>query len=240
VWVGRSNSKPQQAQIFDSVPRRPLSTICIVNVAFKPALALGFVRSGSAFSAQRRPPGLSRTVPVMNYERDGGFGKGVCLPREWFVASPENGSWVRRANGARHDWRIIVADNAPTEIQTLIENHINGFNTQNNKLFLSVFGDTAIIIDGIAPYRWLNPNAPAKWIADSDRWREDLGVSYENISYEMGFWNVEGSNAYAVVAGRFTVTIGGKTVVRTGTLAYTFSKHGEEWKIDAQAWGRTS
>ena len=54
----------------------------------------------------------------------------------------------------------------------------------------------------------------------------------------MGFWNVEGSGAYAVIAGRFTVTFRGQTVARTGTLAYTFSKHGDEWKIDAQAWGR--
>ena len=68
-----------------------------------------------------------------------------------------------------------MADKPPREIQTLIDNHINGFNTQNNELFLRVFGDTAIIIDGIAPYRWLNPNAPANWIADSDKWREDLG-----------------------------------------------------------------
>jgi hypothetical protein len=135
---------------------------------------------------------------------------------------------------------MIVADNPPTEIQTLIDNHINAFNTQDNELFFRVFGDTAIIVDGIAPYRWLNPNAPAKWVADSDKWRAALDVSYENLSYEMGFWNVEGSNAYAVIAGTFTVTIKGQTVARTGTLAYTFSKHGDEWKIDAQAWGRTS
>ena len=139
-----------------------------------------------------------------------------------------------------NDWRMIVAGNPPREIQTLIDNHINGFNTQNIELFLSVFGDTAIIIDGIAPYRWLNPNAPANWLADVERWREDLGVSHEHLSYEMGFWNVEGSNAYAVIAGTLTVTVKGQTVARTGTLAYTFSKHGDEWKIDAQAWGRTS
>jgi hypothetical protein len=36
------------------------------------------------------------------------------------------------------------------------------------------------------------------------------------------------------------VTIKGQTVVRTGTLAYTFSRRGEGWKIDAQAWGRRS
>ena len=127
-----------------------------------------------------------------------------------------------------------MAGNPPREIQTLIDNHIGGFNTQNN------IGDTAIIIDGIAPYRWLNPNAPANWLADVEKWREDLGVSNEHLSYEMGFWNVEGSNAYAVIAGTLTVTVKGQTVARTGTLAYTFSKHGDEWKIDAQAWGRTS
>ena len=65
-----------------------------------------------------------------------------------------------------------MADDPPKEIQTLIDNHINGFNTQNIELFLSIFGDTAIIIDGIAPYRWLNPNAPTKWLADVEKWRE--------------------------------------------------------------------
>lgn len=128
----------------------------------------------------------------------------------------------------------------PKEIQTLIDNHINGFNTQNIDLFLRIFGDTAIIIDGIAPYRWLNPNAPANWLADVEKWREAFQVTSEHLSHEMGFWNVEGSNAYAVIAATLMVTIKGQTAARTGTLAYTFSKHGDEWKIDAQAWGRTS
>ena len=65
-------------------------------------------------------------------------------------------------------------------------------------------------------------------------------VSSEHLAYEMGFWNVEGSNAYAVISAALTVTIKGQTAARTGTLAYTFSKRGEAWKIDAQAWGRTS
>jgi hypothetical protein len=133
-----------------------------------------------------------------------------------------------------------VTNKPPSEIQDLIDGHINGFNTQNKELFAGVFGDTAIVIDGIAPCRWLNPNAPANWLADVEKWREKFGVTYEHLSYEMGFWNVEGSYAYAVIAGTLTVTMKGQTVVRTGTLAYTFSKHGEEWKIDAQAWGRTS
>ena len=128
----------------------------------------------------------------------------------------------------------------PAVIQTLIDDHINGFNTQDNDLFLSVFGDTAIIIDGIAPYRWLNPNAPANWLADVEKWRADLGVTSEHLSYEMGFWNVEGSFAYAVISGTLTVTIKGQSIVRTGTLAYTFAHRDGAWKIEAQAWGRTS
>ena len=138
------------------------------------------------------------------------------------------------------DRRTTVAANLPREIQTLIDNHINAFNTQNIELFLRVFGDDAIIIDGIAPYRWLNPNAPANWLADVEKWREAFQVTSEHLSYEMGFWNVEGSNAYAVVSATLMVTIKGQTAARTGTLAYTFSKQGDEWKIDAQAWGRTS
>lgn len=56
----------------------------------------------------------------------------------------------------------------------------------------------------------------------------------------MGFWTVEGSHAYAVESGTLTVTIKGQDVVRTGTLAYTFAKHADGWKIEAQAWGRLS
>jgi ketosteroid isomerase-like protein len=133
-----------------------------------------------------------------------------------------------------------VTSNPPAVIQTLIEGHINAFNTHDNELFLSVFGDTAIIVDGIAPYRWLNPNAPANWLADVAKWRENLGVTYEHLSWEMGFWNVEGSSAYAVISGTLTVTIKGQSVVRTGTLAYTFANRDGVWKIEAQAWGRTS
>ena len=87
-----------------------------------------------------------------------GLSGGTC---EWWFGSPRP--------AARHTLEMTLADKPPREIQTLIDNHINGFNTHNNKLFLSVFGEDAIIIDGIAPYRWMNPNAPANWIADSDK-----------------------------------------------------------------------
>lgn len=128
----------------------------------------------------------------------------------------------------------------PAMIQTLIDAHINGFNAQDTDLFVSVFGPTAIIIDGIAPFRWLHPNAPANWLADVQKWREDLGVTYEHLDYKLGFWTVEGSSAYAVILATLTMTMHGHSVARTGTLAYTFQNRDGVWKIEAQAWGRTS
>ena len=53
-----------------------------------------------------------------------------------------------------------MADN-PREKSRPLSIIINGFNTQNNELFPQRFREAAIIIDGIAPYRWMNPNAPA-------------------------------------------------------------------------------
>lgn len=135
---------------------------------------------------------------------------------------------------------VSVTNEPPGEIKALIDDHINGFNTHDDDLFLGVFGDTAIIIDGIAPYRWLNPSAPANWLADVEKWRKDLGVTKEHLSYKMGFWNVEGSSAYAVISGTLSLTIKGQSIVRTGTLAYTFANRDGVWKIEAQAWGRTS
>jgi len=87
-------------------------------------------------------------------------------------------------NGLDLHWRNTGTNKPPAEIQTLIDAHINGFNTQDT-----------------------------------------------------GFWNVEGSSAYAVISGTLTVTIKGQAVVRTGTLAYTFANRDGVWKIEAKAWG---
>jgi hypothetical protein len=64
------------------------------------------------------------------------------------------------ASFAQSPPKTTATSKPPAEIQSLIDSHINGFNTHDNNLFFMVFGATAIIIDGIAPCRWLNPNAP--------------------------------------------------------------------------------
>jgi hypothetical protein len=66
------------------------------------------------------------------------------------------------------------------------------------------------------------------------------GVTHEHLSYDTSFWNVEGSSGCVIISGRPEVTIKGQTAVRTGTLADTFAKRDGVWKIQGQAWGRTS
>ena len=105
-----------------------------------------------------------------------------------------------------------MPDNPPKEIQTLIDAHVDAFNNQNVELFLTVFSDDAIIIDGIAPYRWLNPNAPMNWLDDVDKWREDLGVSARASGLRNGVLERRGR---LCLARTLTVTIKGQTVVRT-------------------------
>jgi ketosteroid isomerase-like protein len=124
----------------------------------------------------------------------------------------------------------------PAEIQGLIEAHINAFNTNDNNAFYEVFSDNAIIVDGIAPFCWPNPNGPEKWMSDVAKWREGLGVVKEHLSFSI----VEGPAAYAVVSGTLTVTLKELSIVRKGMLSYTFAERDGVWKIGAQAWGRTS
>lgn len=135
----------------------------------------------------------------------------------------------------------MSAKTPPDEIKTLIDNHIKGFNTHDNELFLSVSGDEAIIIDGIAPYRWMNPNAPANWLADVAVWGKNLGVTSENLKYEYGVWALEGNSAYAVISGDLSVTLAdGRAMSRTGYMVYTFTQHDGVWKMESQAWARTT
>ena len=75
----------------------------------------------------------------------------------------------REGNPARV---MTMTNTPPNEIRDLIVAHVSAFNTHDEQLCLSVCGNPAIIIDGIATYRWLNPDGPAHWLADVAKWGE--------------------------------------------------------------------
>jgi hypothetical protein len=129
----------------------------------------------------------------------------------------------------------------PAEIQAVIDMALTAFNSKQGTLFESVFGGEVVIVDGMAPYRWTGPNAQGHWFADAERWAHELGVANENIAYErIAHAEIVGTHAYVVLSATLSFTLRGKRGSRSGILTYTLAKHGQEWKIESQAWGRLS
>src|SRR5215831_5171174 len=49
----------------------------------------------------------------------------------------------------------------PAEIEAPIDKVLGGFNNKDSELYNSAFGADAVVIDGIAPHRWIGSNAQA-------------------------------------------------------------------------------
>lgn len=129
----------------------------------------------------------------------------------------------------------------PREIKALIDNLVAGFNNKDSALYSSAFGGDVVVIDGMAPYRWTGPNAQGHWFADAEKWAHDLGVADENIAYDKVVRaDVVNTNAYVVLSANLSFTLKGQRASRLGILTFTLAKHGDEWKIESQAWGRLS
>ena len=105
---------------------------------------------------------------------------------------------------------IPMPNELPREIKVLIDNLIGGFNNKDFALYNSAFAGDAVVIDGIAPYRWTGSNAQDRWLSDALKWLHDFGVESENLVCD--------KIVHAAVVG---------------TYAYA-----DEWKIGSQAWGR--
>jgi ketosteroid isomerase-like protein len=129
----------------------------------------------------------------------------------------------------------------PAEIKSLIDRALGGFNRKNSALYNSAFGGDAVIVDGMAPYRWTGPNAQGRWFADAEKWAHELGVADEKITYDrIVRADVVDAHAYVVLSATLSFTIKGQHARRLGILTFTLAKQGDEWKIESQAWGRLS
>ena len=136
---------------------------------------------------------------------------------------------------------IPLPSQLPTEIKSLIDNLVGGFNRKDAALYNSAFGGDVVVIDGMAPYRWTGQNAQGRWFADAEKWAHDLGVADENIAYDRAFRaDVIDTHAYVVLSANLTFTLKGQRASRLGILTFTLAKQGGKWKIESQAWGRLS
>ena len=129
----------------------------------------------------------------------------------------------------------------PAEIKALIDKALDGFNRKDSALYNSAFGADAVIVDGMAPYRWTGPNAQGRWFADAERWAHELGVADESIAYDKFIRaDVVDAHAYVVLSATLSFAIKGQHARRLGILTFTLVKQGDEWKIESQAWGLLS
>ena len=130
----------------------------------------------------------------------------------------------------------------PSEIEALIDKLVGGFNNKDSALYNSAFGGDAVVIDGIAPYRWTGSNAQARWLSDAEKWLHDFGVEGETLVCDkIVHAAVVGTYAYVVISATLVLKLkGGQTGSRPGILTLTFAKQGDEWKIASQAWSRLS
>ena len=134
---------------------------------------------------------------------------------------------------------ISLRNEPPVEIKALIDKALSGFNSKDSTLFISTFSSDAVIVDGMAPYRWTGPNAQGRWFADAEKWAHDLGVADENITYDRVVRaDVVDTHAYVVLSAKLSFTLSGQRASRLGILTFTLAKQGDEWKIESQAWGR--
>jgi len=127
----------------------------------------------------------------------------------------------------------------PREIKALIDTVLGGFNSKDSALYTNAFSEDAVVIDGIAPYRWSGPNAPDRWFSDAEKWVHDFGVENEAIACDrIAHASVVGTRAYVVLSATLSFTLKGQSGSRPGILTFTFAKHGDKWKVESQAWGR--
>jgi len=65
---------------------------------------------------------------------------------------------------------IPLPSELPSEIKAVVDRLVGGFNKKDHALYNSAFAGDAIVVDGIAPYRWTGSNAQARWLFDAEKW----------------------------------------------------------------------
>lgn len=137
---------------------------------------------------------------------------------------------------------VSMPQEFPADIQALIDRVLAGFNNRDSALYNSAFSRDAVVIDGIAPYRWTGRNAQARWFSDAEKWVHDFGVINERIVCDRIIHAaVVGPHAYVVLSATLYFDVkGGQSGKRPGILTFTFGTEDGQWKVESQAWGRLS
>jgi ketosteroid isomerase-like protein len=119
---------------------------------------------------------------------------------------------------------------------------LGGFNNKDPVPYNSAFSEDAVVIDGIAPYRWTGSSAQARWFSDAEKWAHDFGVENETIVCDrIVHSTVVESHAYVVLSATLLFTLkAGQSGSKPGILTFTLAKQVNGWKVESRAWARLS
>lgn len=134
-----------------------------------------------------------------------------------------------------------MTSEAPPEIKALIDTLLGAFNRRDSTLYNSIFSDNAVVVDGMAPYRWIGPNAQGRWLADAEKWAQEVGVTNGKVDYDrIVHAEIAGTQAYAVLSATFSFKLKGVAQSRSGILTFTCANQSGRWRVESQTWGRLS
>jgi hypothetical protein len=117
----------------------------------------------------------------------------------------------------------------PAEIKAAIDTLLGGFNKKGAALYSSAFSADAVVVDGMAPYRWTGPNSPGRWFADAEKWAHEVGVADESLGdQKVVHAEVVGARAYVALAATLSFKLKGQPHSRPGILTFTLASQGGE------------
>lgn len=94
-----------------------------------------------------------------------------------------------------------------------------------------------VVIDGVAPFVFLGPDACAKWwqaqitVNKKNGWSETAFVHAEPIDYQF-----EGDRFYIAVMTKFTYQVDGHDGALPGLWTLTFRKSKSGWRVTSWTW----
>ncbi len=117
---------------------------------------------------------------------------------------------------------------------------INSFNKGDVKAAEATHAADAVIIDEVAPHRWLGPGAFGAWAADLDKDAKAKGQTDQRVSLgKAERVLVDGDTAYVVVPATYIYKEKGKAMVEPARMAFSLAKTADGWKISGWTWAGT-
>lgn len=132
------------------------------------------------------------------------------------------------------------AASAPGPTAT-VSQFVNSFNKGDVKAAEATHAADAVIIDEVAPHRWIGPDAVQAWAADLDKDAKAKGQTNQHVG--LGKPNrvlVNGDNAYVVVPAVYSYKEHGKPMTESAHMVFSLAKAADGWKISGWTWAGTT